>query len=350
MEAFISSDFSYSYTPAKNRIVKNCFVTYDGIVLKNLLLVKRCAFNLKGNLDNTFYKIFWREAVEKYLVCRFGKSIPFQKLNSEKNYVLIHSKWFNYSFWNTSSLPRLLQIIEQFPDKNFKLLVPEDWKEIEYVWESLKPFKLNFEIIKKDHNLFIDKLVFPETRKWTFAFEPKYILETKRQMTKFAYENTDPNFETFPKIYLSRGKRGVRCVDNEDEVSVYLIKKGFKILNFEDFTIWQQIVLMDKASHLISIHGAGLSNLMYMNKGGHVLELINREYAKVEYTFPFWTLANVNELNYYMQFCSIHNKEALLNMQSTNLKDVKPNLYLVNQNIIVEIELLQKNVFLMGCD
>ena len=48
--------------------LKNVFVTHNGLVLKNGLLVDGCAFNLKGKEDNTFYYSFWRTAIEQFLV------------------------------------------------------------------------------------------------------------------------------------------------------------------------------------------------------------------------------------------------------------------------------------------
>ena len=148
------------------------------------------------------------------------------------------------------------------------------------------------------------------------------------------------------KIYLTRSKRGVRCAENEEEVLALVVKFGYTPISFEDFSIWQQVLIMQQATHFISIHGAGMSNLMFMPANSAVLELINRPYAHAEYTFPFWTLANSVQVRYFMQLCDVVNgKDAKLSFGKKRAEDdVK---YLVNENLIVDLYLLESNLKLM---
>jgi hypothetical protein len=79
-------------TPSVKKI-RNAFVSHEGLVLKNGLLVVGCAFNLYGKEDNTFYYQFWRDTVEKFAVCKWGKSLQSIQLKGDKSYLLIHSNW-----------------------------------------------------------------------------------------------------------------------------------------------------------------------------------------------------------------------------------------------------------------
>jgi hypothetical protein len=326
--------------------IKNAFVTHEGLVVKKGLLVNGCAFNLRGKEDKTFYYTFWRTAIEQFLVSRYGKSLPSVHLKLPQTYLLIHSKWFNYSFWVTGFLPRLIQAEAAGWLKKSKLIVPEGWKKIPYVWDSLMAFDIEFEIIPDGHHIFADNLIMPETRQWTASFYPPSIKNTRIRLVTEALQretNTDKNFS---RIYLTRTKRGVRCVENEDEVIELVKKYDFVPVVFEDLTIWEQISLMNRATHFISIHGAGFSNIMFMKPDAKVLELINLPYAQQEYTFPFWKLANAAQLKYFSQFCDV--KGAANSLLSYGKKNSENELeYLVNQNIIVDIAELEKNLKVM---
>ncbi len=346
MEDLLREKITNSVNLPKIKQVKNVFVTHDGLVLKNGLLVKGCAFNLKGNEDKTFYYTFWRDTIEKFAVCKWGKSLKSIHLKGPQKYLLIHSKWFNYSFWINGFLPRLIQAEDEGLLKTTKLIVPEGWKDIPYVWESLKAFEIQIEMIPIDHHIFVDYLIMPETRKWTASFVPSTIKRTNERLVKEALLRvSSKNIETH-KVYLTRSSRGVRCIENEDEVIASVQKWGYKVIKFEDLSIWEQIKLMNNTTHFISIHGAGFSNLLFMKEGSTVLELVNKPYAKAEYTFPFWKLANASSVNYYMQLCEVNSPENSLLSYGKD-SEISETKYLVNQNIIVDLTLLEENIQLM---
>lgn len=52
-----------------------------------------------------------------------------------------------------------------------------------------------------------------------------------------------------------------------------LNKYDFKILNLEDLSLMEQINLFNRASMIISAHGAGLANISFCKKGTTILEL-----------------------------------------------------------------------------
>lgn len=328
----------YHVKKPKIKFLKNTFVSHEGLVLKNGLLVKGCAFNLRGEEDNTFYYSFWRNTFEQFLVCKWGKSLQSIYLKGPQKYLLIHSKWFNYAFWINGFLPRLVMAEEAGLLKSCKLIVPEGWKKIPYVWKSLKAFDLQMEIIPDGAHLFVENLIMPETRDWTASFYPILIQQTRDRLVNEAQKRIVRR--DFPsKIYLSRAKRGVRCVENEKEVIEYLKGKGFEAITFENLSIWEQIMMMSQATHFISLHGAGFANIMFMNENSFVLEFINRQYAIAEYTFPFWKLAKGIGLNYHALFCDVVSlqKNNKLKYGSNNDEETS---FLVNQNVVVDLERL----------
>jgi hypothetical protein len=334
----------YFVREPKVHFIKNAFVSEQGLVIKNLFLSKYCAFNLLGKDDNTFYWPYWRLSLEQMLVSKFGKSLKSINLDTNQNYLLIYTKWFNYSFWVNSCLVRLIMAEKEGLLDKCLLLFPENWHRIEFVKQSLSCFDVKVQVIPEDHHLFVQNLYLPETREWTASFYPPQIQDVRRKIVPFALEKTTS--KEFPKrIYLTRKKRNVRCVENESEILPILKEFDFTIINFEDYSFWDQVALMNHAETFVSVHGAGFSNAMFMKPGSSVLELINEPYAEVEYQFPFWKLSSAAQLNYYAQLCALNpNASKLLRRGHTHDSE---NKYLADENIVVDIDLFIRNIELI---
>lgn len=340
---FIPIQKCRTYIP-KIRKINNAFVSSQGLVLKNNFLVQKCAFNLLGYEDNTFYLSFWRLALEQKLVCEFGSSLQFVKLNNDYEYLLIHSKWFNYSFWINSFLLRLIMAEESGLLSKVKLIYPKEWDKIPYVTESLACFNIKKEIIPLDHHLFVKKLYMPETREWTSSFYSEHIKKVKEKIIPFALKNTSLKY--FPKnIYLTRKKRVTRCIENEEYLLPIIKKYDFEIINFEDYSFWDQVALMHNAKTFVSIHGAGFSNILFMPKESNVMELVNQTYADLEYKFPFWKLAITCEHNYFVQFGQVHSEASRFLRRGSEHDNEKR--YLADENIFIDSVLFEKNLQLM---
>ncbi len=58
----------------------------------------------------------------------------------------------------------------------------------------------------------------------------------------------------------------------------------------------EQIHLFNSVKWLVSIHGAGLTNMIFMNKGCHILELRNKDDKDNN---CYFSLASAVGLNYY---------------------------------------------------
>jgi capsular polysaccharide biosynthesis protein len=70
---------------------------------------------------------------------------------------------------------------------------------------------------------------------------------------------------------------------------------------------------MQQCKLLIGVHGAGLTNMMFMQKGNKVLELRKRD---DKYNNCYFGLASACELDYYYLSCDVDNRQA--KTQETN--------------------------------
>jgi capsular polysaccharide biosynthesis protein len=75
------------------------------------------------------------------------------------------------------------------------------------------------------------------------------------------------------RIYVSRGNAHLRQVRNEEGIMTHLSRHGFELLHLDKMPLQLQILRFQHATHVISAHGAALTNLMYLTPGCQVLEI-----------------------------------------------------------------------------
>lgn len=126
--------------------------------------------------------------------------------------------------------------------------------------------------------------------------------------------------ETYSKIYISRKKAQYRHVINEEELSTFLNKEGFKTLYFEDYKFSEQVNLIRNAEIVVGVCGAGLSNILFMREGTHVFNLIHKDVHE----FCFYNIANCVDVNYSHIICDgNHKTNAAFSDMVVSIKDLK---------------------------
>ncbi|MFO7868419.1 MAG: glycosyltransferase family 61 protein [Bacteroidales bacterium] len=322
-------DYKYKTVDLRVKELTHVFVNHYGLVIKNGLLVPGCAPNIgyAPSYDESAYFAHWRKATEQWLVCKFGKSIPSIKLDDNKKYLVIHSPWFSYYFWITECLPRILMVKDQLHE--LTLIYPESWKNISFVNETLSLFpQLQKVEIPADTHLFVKHLIMPEVKPWTPMFIPELVFEVRELLL----DKTVP--KKTRKIYLSREDAKRKKFSNEHDVWNILQTLGYEKHEMSGLTIFEQAQLMQEASHVVSITGAGMANFMFLSENAHVFDVTNEKYMHhKKYKFHFWKLCNIVGARYITQFCTYENNPEV------------PRFSL--QNLIPDISEFEKNCILM---
>jgi len=78
---------------------------------------------------------------------------------------------------------------------------------------------------------------------------------------------------TSRKIFLTRHKTRLRFIENGDEIEVICRNHGYAIVDADTLSPQQQVEVFSSVSHLVGIHGAGLTNMIFCPPGCRVLEL-----------------------------------------------------------------------------
>lgn len=97
------------------------------------------------------------------------------------------------------------------------------------------------------------------------------------------------------KLYVSRADAGRRRVSNDADLSAMLASRGYTHITLSNLKLSEQIYLFSNATHIISLHGAGLSNLVFCGPGTRVIEVFPESYG----TPAFYALAGALDLRYH---------------------------------------------------
>ncbi len=337
-ERFFASRLERKVHVPRVRHLSNVFVSHSGVVLSNGFLVDGCALNISGTEDINFRWDFWRHAIEECLVSKWGKSLSRETWD-DRTYLIIHSKWFNYAFWINCYLSRLIRAEKEGLLKDAVLILPEGLSKVPYVSASLQAFDVETRILPAGVHLKVSRLLMPETRQYTATFYPPHLKDVRSRMLRFFSGSNSGSDKGKRRVYLSRSGRGLRCVENEQEVLQALQPFGFESVQFEQLSLKEQVMLMAQSEILIGWNGAGFTNMMFMEEGSHVVELVNTAHAELEYTFPFWRMANAMDLTYHALFCKCmgnFNPDIVFGKGPQH----PPTAYAVNQNITVDVDRL----------
>lgn len=119
------------------------------------------------------------------------------------------------------------------------------------------------------------------------ALRIKFLPKTSRDYTKNSR-----------RIYVSRGKCVNRIESNEWELDDLLKQYGFEKVHLEDMSFLGQVELFHSASVILSQHGAGLTNIVFAQKGTMIIEIFEPEFVNPCYAF----LCKKTGLDYKMLF------------------------------------------------
>lgn len=278
---------SYDTFPHDLFRIDNAWLTSDGIVLKKhrtfIKTLPHPIFRYQyGVLYNTRMRLF------------YGK----EKAERNTKYILYYDNWSwnNYYHWIIDGLCRV-QLVNDHVTVKFTVVLPE--KSPAYLTETLRLYGYTDFIYLPEHSrVQLAELYSMNYAAWSGQQHPEILrkmAQTVKQKLAIAV------MKPARKIYVSRGKQFSRRVVNEKDVIARLEQHGFETVYFEGKSFREQVELMNTASHLVTSHGANMTNLVFMQSGVRILELINDRKPN----FCYWSVAASMGFDYYYQLCPL---------------------------------------------
>jgi len=316
---------SFKLAPLKVKYLKNAFVTNPGFCMNKNGLVKESHHQYPNH-----YQRYLKEAGFYYYDVTDNPE-NLVTLDDENTYLLIHHPWFMYYHWICESIFRLWMVRDKIRD--MVLILPDHYGALDFVMASLSPFGIkNIYFIPKGKSLMVKNLCLPQIKTVIESFDRKKIKEVRDFYLNYVLNEKNIHINKGERIYISRKKASRKKVANEDDIIPILLKYDFVILNNEDFNFFEQISIYSNAKYLVSIHGSGLTNMLFMQYDSVILEFHKRLTNSGDWhSLAFWYLAEALNHKYYHQICEP--------------TDVNDDYF--NANFIVDTALLEKNLSLI---
>jgi hypothetical protein len=313
----------YEIDDLKVLYLDEAFVTYTGLCIDETGVRKESHHAYADQRD-----IFLNDAIVQFKEALNDRD-KLIELDDDETYLLIHHPWAtNYWHWMTEVTLRVWMVRDR--SHLMTLLLPENMRNTAFVTQSLEGFRFKavFHIPEGKH-LLVRKLCVPEVKQLADSYYP----EDLRNIRNHYLARNRKGVNSFgDKLYISRKRSARRKLVNEDQVERLLRAYGFECIHNEDLNFHEQVSVFSNAQYVISIHGAGLTNMLFMKENSRVLELHKKRTNNADWhSFAFWYMSNALDFEYHQQVCEPDD----------------PQLTFFHANLVVDVELLERNVRFM---
>ena len=293
-ELFFKQDFKKHINDTVLYQYKNVIINTQGLVLNNLKIQEELLLSANGKKNYNF---------RYFLSCFVRNRIKF--LSSDETYTLISNPWSaGYFHFLCDSLPRLIALGNKIKDT--VLLLPESHNDfhLEFL-EFFKPKKILF--YKETQLLFCPKLLIANHTAPTGNYNKNVLNILKKKLLEGYNAKSTINGDK-KNIYISRKKATRRRILNEAEFEEVLLKYNFQIICSEDYNTKEKIDLFKDCDLLVSIHGAGLTNILFMPEKSIAVEV---RMPNDKTNLAYFTLASDLNINYYYMFSESPNDKSI---------------------------------------
>ena len=214
-----------------------------------------------------------------------------RKLNYP-SFAFYHFPWAesNIYHWVTEVLPRLIIFFKYFEKElsSVRFILP--YKSSIILEEVVLPI-LKYHGIPKEHILRIKKSETWHLKKLYFVpfvtkdenpYLPKLLVPIL-QKTIFDSLSIKRKGVQYKGIYISRKFAKKRRIINEVEIILALQKMNIEIVIAENLSYSEQIAKFHNSPIIIGAHGAGLTNIIFSQKGSHIIEFHPLDTPKSHY-------------------------------------------------------------------
>ena len=243
------------------------------------------------------------------------KKLIFQRSSHEfksGSYILFFNPFShsNIAHWLTEALVRIW-LCKDIIQKNDQFLIPRS-SMTEFAIDSIRALGFKNECKIHDTSKFIyEKVKVINSNGRQTEFDPCLVEIRKTILAKNNYSIMSK--ENPYVLYVKRHKTSKRKILNEEEM-IDLLKSQFeiKVIEASQMSFSQQVQEFSKTWCVISMHGAALSNMIWMKEGAHVIELYKdlRSYDGNIYGPPnspsswYSRLSALMNLNYHLFQCN----------------------------------------------
>lgn len=274
-------EVTYSTYPAVLKNFGKSNVSPDSVIYRNGWVVQ----DSLATVSQQRYYQFRHQLKMKF----FSRNVP---LPSGKKYLLVTDAWSAGHFhWLSEVLPKLYCIRNVASEY---VLLLQDVPYLRTIGlESIGMLGIKFQDIiwmKQDSFYKVPDLYFITRICRSGQMHPRIMNEMRSVLVHFSDSAKR-------RVYISRKNASYRKVLNEVEFSHLLADYGFEIICGEEYSFSEQVSIFSGTKTLIGMHGAGLTNAVFMHAGSNIIELRKKENGPSN--VGYWHLADALDHNYY---------------------------------------------------
>ncbi|MBD2775943.1 glycosyltransferase family 61 protein [Iningainema tapete] len=311
--------------------LRNVRISPEGLIFKDFNIFKE---SYSKDYIYSFSLDILKKDIKSLLKNYFlRKSITLQ----EDDYLWITDEQsYNYFHWLLDVVPRLVAALKKIEKP--KIILPYHYKNIRFMAESLEAFPLSNLIFMSQNVVYnLNKLIIPTHIASSGDYNDRLVKQVREIYRNYYCDKL--NVSLGDKIYISRAKARMRKIINEEELIALLKQHGFEIIIAENYSFAEQVSIAFHAKYLISSHGAGLTNMLFMEAGSSVLELRK---AGDKYNNCYFSLASALDLKYYYQKCKSELGNYIMPKDSNPMMEEWALFH--NADIVVNVEDFKANI------
>lgn len=224
-----------------------------------------------------------------------------------------------------------------------------------FIFKKIIFGKLNYKTILK-HMLDVLKIendILHVDEKFKRYEDSIFVINKYTNVTNLYYKYFSKKTLPHKLVYVSRSDATNRNVINEDEVIKLVKKYNFEIVILSQLSFQSQINIFNESSMIITMHGAGLTNLVFSQQGQNVIEFVpnftnNKDNFYCDLSINdhddsvrthFKAISKLRKLNHYFLFCDYSQNKKAEDKNPFTLTDIRVDLNLLNQLILKIIEI-----------
>jgi|GEM_PF-6802864 len=268
--------------------IKSALVMPNGRLFSGLSLDLN-QFNIKPGIKvllKTYLKTLFSLFKYRHLV-KLEKTLYVTNSNS--------NNFFHWFFDVLQKLEFLEGIHKELKQFGYKIIIPANHRSL-FMRETLSAFDFDLIWQHEDEILTCRDVTFVPDIAPTGNFRKELVIRLRERLKKYFISNRDDFNPLNPRVYISRRNAAKRKIINEDEIIPILKANGFAVIDMDLIDFSDQVKLMINSEILISLHGAGLTHMLWMNESAKVMEIRARDDT---HNNCYFTLTSDLGLDYY---------------------------------------------------
>jgi len=194
--------------------------------------------------------------------------------------LFVQDEWSNnYFHWVCDVLPKLILLKCYFGSDMPPVMLKASLRceNLSFIADSLASLGIKSFFQPHDRRMLINKLYSMHGIASSGNYLSRLMRLTARTFVSLAASVRSGGSEM---IYISRGVSGRRIILNEFALRSMISQLGYITITLDSISFDEQVSLFHGCKFLLGVHGAGLTNMMWMKPRSNILEIRRRNDAK----------------------------------------------------------------------